>query len=243
LDSPFRQPAAAFIVSSIRKSAKIPIRGHNPNMEIRFGSFRLDVDTRQLLRNGQPIHLTPKAFDLLSVLVGNRPKAMSKTELTERIWPNVFVADEGLPRLINEIRMALGDAARDPRWIRTVHGFGYAFAADADGDTPHTGSYRCRLTWSSRDFQLSEGEHVIGRDPAANVCLKASVVSRRHARIVVGHNGSARLEDLRSKNGTFVGATRLNEPHVLSDGEEIRVGDFTLTFHARVNTPTETLLQ
>jgi DNA-binding winged helix-turn-helix (wHTH) protein len=211
-------------------------------MQISFGPFILDADSRQLLKSGTRIRLTPKAFELLRILVDNRPKAMSKTELVELIWPGVFVGDEGLPRLMNEIRAALEDTARDPRWIRTVHGFGYAFATGSDIDPAWSPAYTCRLTWSSRDIQLCEGAHVIGRDPSANICLKAPVVSRRHARIVVA-DGACRIEDLRSKNGTFVGDTRLSAPHELSDGDEIRVGDFTMTFHARANPPTETLAQ
>ena len=207
-------------------------------MQIHFGLFRLDVDTRQLLRDGLPIRLTPKAFELLLLLVENRPKAVSKAQLSERIWPGVFVSEEGLARLVNEVRRALGDNARDPSWVRTLHGFGYAFAPDEQALPLHV----CRVAWANREIHLGEGEHIIGRDPQASVRLKASVISRRHARIVVQDTG-ATLEDLRSKNGTFVGETRLTGPHPLSDGDEIHVGDFTLTFRAPVAPSTLTYPQ
>ena len=83
-------------------------------MQITFGSFRVDSDTRQLLRDGIPVRLTPKAFELLLVLVQNRPRAMSKAALTERIWPGVYVTEQGLVRLVNEIRKAIGDSAASP---------------------------------------------------------------------------------------------------------------------------------
>jgi DNA-binding winged helix-turn-helix (wHTH) protein len=207
-------------------------------MQISFGECRLDLDSRQLFRNGVEARLTPKAFDLLSLLALERPRALSKTELTEKVWKGTFVTEDGLPRLVNEIRTAVGDNARDPRWIRTVHGFGYAFAADAADDEP-LGLGVCVLTWGSHEFRLTEGEHVIGRDPAADVSLDATVISRRHAKVVIGR-GRATVEDLDSKNGTFVGDERLSAPWTLKDGDQIRIGDFTLTFRAAAIVPTET---
>src|SRR6266850_4896137 len=101
-------------------------------MKIRFGDYTLDTDSRQLWRSGSTIHLSPKAFDLLKLLVERRPGAISKSELHERIWPGTFVSDDSLSRLIVEVREATGDDARRPRFVRTLHGFGYAFSADAE---------------------------------------------------------------------------------------------------------------
>jgi DNA-binding winged helix-turn-helix (wHTH) protein len=207
-------------------------------MHVNFGTCRLDFDSRQLFRDGVEVRITPKAFDLLSLLVRNRPKAVSKAELSEQIWKGTFVTDDGLPRLVNEVRTAIGDTARDPRWLRTVHGYGYAFAGEADAAAPPLfGGYL--LTWGSREFRLGEGVHVIGRDPVASVCLDSTVISRRHAQIVIAA-GEARIEDLGSKNGTFVGDDPVAAPRPLHDGDQIRVGDFTLTFHQAASLPTET---
>src|SRR5215216_2626880 len=101
--------------------------------QLRFGTCVLDLDGRRLYRASEEVHVTPKAFDLLRLLIENRDRAVSKVELTERIWPNVHVTEDGLARLINEIRNAIGDDARHPRWIRTVHGYGYAFQGQVDG--------------------------------------------------------------------------------------------------------------
>jgi hypothetical protein len=208
-------------------------------MQIRFGACRLDTDGRRLYRDRDQVHLTPKAFDLLALLIENRHKVLSKAELKEKIWPGIFVSEDGLSRLVNEIRTAIGDDARRPRWIRTVHGFGYAFA-EGDDTTPKPGVVRpFLLRWASREFLLSEGENVIGRDPAADVTIDAPIVSRRHARIVIA-DGHARVEDLGSKNGTFVADQRVDAAVTLRDGDQIRVGDHTLVFHESSMLPTLT---
>ena len=110
-------------------------------MRIRFGPFTLDLESRQLTNAGEAIHLEPKAFELLSALVLERPKALSKGDLQERLWPGTFVAEANLSNLVAEIRAALGDPARAPKFVRTAHGFGYAFCGDAlpltdPGDAP-----------------------------------------------------------------------------------------------------------
>ena len=92
-----------------------------------FGNFLLDLDTHELVRAGTPVSLSPKAFQLLGILVENRPKALSKTELQDRLWPGTFVVEKNLTNLVSEIREALGDDPVHPRFIRTVHRFGYAF--------------------------------------------------------------------------------------------------------------------
>ena len=110
-------------------------------MRIRFGRFTLDLETRQLTSDGHEIHLEPKAFDLLSALVLERPKALSKADLQERLWPGTFVTEANLSNLVAQIRAALGDPARASTFVRTAHGFGYAFCGEAvsvadPGDAP-----------------------------------------------------------------------------------------------------------
>jgi DNA-binding winged helix-turn-helix (wHTH) protein len=95
--------------------------------EHRFGRFVLDSLARRLLCEGRPVHLSPKAFGLLEVLVETRPKAWSKQELHEHLWPDVVVVDANLANLVAELRHALDDDATRPRFIRTVPRFGYAF--------------------------------------------------------------------------------------------------------------------
>jgi predicted ATPase/DNA-binding winged helix-turn-helix (wHTH) protein len=92
-----------------------------------FGDFVLDLDARELVRAGTPVSLSPKALQLLGLLVERRAKALSKAELQDRLWPGTFVVEKNLTNLVSEIREALGDDPVHPRFIRTVHRFGYAF--------------------------------------------------------------------------------------------------------------------
>jgi DNA-binding winged helix-turn-helix (wHTH) protein len=201
-----------------------------------FGPFILDLDTRQLSKADREIHVSPKAFELLAALVADQPKVLSKAVLQERLWPETFVAEANLSNLVAEIREALSDQARAPRFIRTAHGFGYAFCGNAT-ELPNQnriGADRpaCWLEWGRRRFPLSVGEHVIGRDPDLEVSLDATTVSRRHARLVVTAE-RAMLEDFGSKNGTFVGSERVTSPVELANGDAIRIGSILLTFHSR----------
>jgi DNA-binding winged helix-turn-helix (wHTH) protein len=207
--------------------------------QVRFGACRLDLDGRRLFRDDQEVHVTPKAFDLLRLLIDHRERALAKAELSQKIWPDTYVTEDGLARLINEIRNAIGDEALHPRWIRTVHGYGYSFQGAVEGRMPEDAHFVLR--WASREFPLHEGENVIGREPGVAVTIDAPIVSRRHARIVVA-NGTARIEDLGSKNGTFVADEKVTAPVALHDGDEIRVGDFSLVFREASAHPTVTQL-
>src|SRR5215813_341726 len=105
--------------------------GFVPTMRFQFGDCALDVDTRELSRAGNPVHIEPKAFRLLELLLASRPKALSKDELQDQLWPKTFVSERSLARLVEVVRDCIGDSAKEPRYIRTVHGFGYAFSGDA----------------------------------------------------------------------------------------------------------------
>jgi len=214
-------------------------------LRIRFGSFVLDFDTRQLTEDNREIHLTPKAFDLLTMLLLDRPKVLSKAALQNRLWPDTFVAEANLSNLVAEIREALRDQAHAPTFIRTAHGFGYAFSGEATRlDTAAAVLERpsCWLEWDRLRFPLALGEHVIGRDPDVEVRLDDSTVSRRHARLVVTTEGTV-LEDFGSKNGTFRGGERVTGPVRLADGDAIRIGSLLVTFRSRslmMSTDTQT---
>ena len=99
---------------------------------VRFGLFSLDAATRQLLRDGREVSLSPKAFQLLLLLVVNRERAVSRQELHQTLWPSTFVLDTNIASLIAEIRRALDDVAAKPRFIRTMHRFGYRFVGQVD---------------------------------------------------------------------------------------------------------------
>jgi DNA-binding winged helix-turn-helix (wHTH) protein len=199
---------------------------------VSFGPFTLDQDGRQLLTGEQlqPVHLSPKAWELLRVLVETRPRALAKSELHERLWPSTFVSEATLASLVAELREALGDRGREARFIRTVHGFGYAFSALAHetGGTDRAPAANW-IICNGRELSLGEGEHVLGRDDDVAVPLSSPTVSRHHARIVITGE-TAMLEDLESKNGTYVRGKAVTSPVQLTDGDRIRIGAFDLTY-------------
>lgn len=199
---------------------------------LRFGEFAFDRDRRQLLRGAQPVPLPPKAFELLGLLLERRPEAVSKAEIRDRIWPDTVVSDASLPRLANAVRSALGDDAEAPRFLRTVHGFGYAFCGDVDVERGPLRLPAAYLVWSNRRLPLHRGPNVVGRDPENDVWIDAATVSRRHARIVVGAE-AATIEDLGSKNGTRVRNQPVAAPHALVNGDAVRLGKVSMTFHRR----------
>jgi len=194
----------------------------------RFGAFELDLARRQLLKEGREVHLTPKAFDLLAALIDAAPRVVPKAEIHERLWPNGVVSDATLVGLIKEIRRALDDSGRDTPIIRTAHRVGYAFDAPVAKGTPRSKVARWVVA-GERSIVLANGENLIGRDSDAAVCLDYATVSRRHARIVVGDNGTL-LEDLGSKNGTAVGGVRLAAPVSLRDGDRFACGQVALVY-------------
>lgn len=214
-------------------------------MTYRFGDFTLDHDTRQLLLKGDEVHLSPKAFELLTVLVANGARAVSKAELQQRLWPSTFVEETNLAGLVAEIRRSLRDTASSPRFVRTVYGFGYRFVGEVavDAGAVWSGPSRVKLclTLDKREVLLMNGANTIGRAPDATIQIDSPGVSRYHARILVSE-GAATLEDLGSKNGTHVSGKRITTPRRLSHGNEIRLGAIVLTFRvAALTSPTQSV--
>jgi DNA-binding winged helix-turn-helix (wHTH) protein len=211
----------------------------------RFSDFTLDSATRQLLSSGAEVHLSPKAFDLLAALIADHSRAVSKAELMQRLWPSTFVEETNIAGLVAEIRRALHDSASDPRFVRTVYGFGYRFIGDVTvGEKPATspaGGVTLYLVSDQREMLLMNGANVIGRAEDATIRIDSPGVSRYHARILVS-DGRATVEDFQSKNGTWLDGARLPAPALLCDGSEIRLGRVVLTFRVATTTsPTATV--
>ena len=182
-------------------------------MKTQFGPFIVDSETRQLLHDRREIHLSPKAFDLLCVLLERRPKVVDKGELHTRVWPDTYVVDANLNVLIGEIRRTIADPPQQQRFIRTVHGIGYAFCGDADDLTASPApahAPRVWLVWKDRTFLLSDGDNIIGRDPKCSVWLDATGVSRQHARIRVDAAAPQRRALRSRQHQRHIPATRSN---------------------------------
>jgi DNA-binding winged helix-turn-helix (wHTH) protein len=200
---------------------------------ISFGRYTFDRATHQLTCDQLPVHLTPKAFDLLSLLIAEAPRVVQKEDLHRHLWPDSFVSDASLLGLIKEVRRALGDEG-DGTVIRTVHRVGYAFAAPLQPVAAPAARAGAWVMAGSVLVPLHEGENLIGRDAGCTVCLDLPNISRRHARIVVS-GPDATVEDLGSTNGTLLGAEKLVEAKPLREADRIQLGDAVLTFHFSPN--------
>jgi DNA-binding winged helix-turn-helix (wHTH) protein len=207
-----------------------------------FGRFEFDAVTHRVRCDGVDIHLAPKAFELLAALLDGAPRVVSKRELHARLWPGGVVADATLVALVKQLRAALDDRDRTAPLIRTVHRVGYALEVPRVQREPTTPAMTARwLTVGQRRLSLASGENIVGRDESANVRLDDPMVSRRHARILVSSSG-ALVEDLGSKNGTFVeGQTITVGAMPLRNGIQLAFGTVVVTYgESRNGMPTLT---
>ena len=201
-------------------------------MIARFGSWTFDGDRRLITHEVTgSVHLTPKAFDLLAILIDESPRVVRKEELHRRLWPSAFVSDATLVGLVKEVRRALGDVGRSSLVITTSHGVGYALACPVDRKRSRFDDAGYWVIVGARRIRLGGREAVIGRDAASDVILDAAGVSRRHARIVI-EAGVAYLEDLGSKNGTRLREMICTGRVALHDGDRIDVGPVPIVFRA-----------
>lgn len=199
-------------------------------MTIRFDDFELDEERRQLFHCGTVVHLQPKAWTLLKLLLDRSPAAVSKTEIYDHLWPDTFVSDVNVATLIANLRDSLGDDAREPALIRTVHGFGYAFCGNITmRPQQRAGETLASLLIGARVVPLYEGETIIGRDATLAVVIDDSTVSRRHA-IITCSPSQAAIEDCGSKNGTFVANRRLETRQELREGDVVTFGTVKTVF-------------
>jgi DNA-binding winged helix-turn-helix (wHTH) protein len=201
-------------------------------MRYSFGECLLDTTSREFSRNGEEIHMSPKAYELLLLLVEHRPRVMSKQELMEGLWPGTFVVEANLPVLIGELRDALGGKSGGGGAIKTHHGIGYSFAAEVEENRsrPSRAVGRCRifLVVDGQREKLTPGEHQVGREPDCEVFLNHPDVSRCHARITVDGD-TVTVEDLASKNGTLVNGKKVTKSRKLVNGDTLTFGTVETT--------------
>ena len=163
---------------------------------------------------------------MLAALLAARPRVLRKQELIACAWPDTYVSEANLAVLIGEIRQALGDPARSPKIIRTHHGVGYSFIAEptellrAPAGPPTGPVFTLRVR---RRRILLDDTTLVGRDEQCDIVIGDPSVSRRHARLLVDGSG-VMVEDLQSKNGTFVDGVRISGASAASAGSELGFG-------------------
>jgi DNA-binding winged helix-turn-helix (wHTH) protein len=194
----------------------------------RLGPWLVEPKLNRISDSDTSLQVDLRVMQLLVFLASRAGEVVSRYEILDAVWDTHFVADNTLTRAIAEIRRTLGDDPRHPTSIETIPKRGYRLIApvtplEAAPSESAEGLPRFRLVGSAGEFELHEGDNLIGREPGLEVTIASSNASRRHARIVI-EGERAVLEDLGSKNGTFVGDAQLTEPTELSHGAEIRIG-------------------
>jgi len=194
-------------------------------MRFEFGEFCYDTNQMQLFRQGNAVHLTPKAMALLELLLNNRPAVVRHEQLFDSLWPDVVVQHANLKNLIADLRHALDDHRRQGRFIRAVHGRGYAFTGRVREvrNERTTAQSAAALVHGTTRIPLPPGESIIGRGGDATIHLESPSVSRHHAKIVV-EGDRVIVEDLGSRNGTIVSGLRIYAPVELMHGDELQFG-------------------
>ena len=199
-----------------------------------FGPYRLDPEAGELWRERDRVDVRPKCFDLLLYLLNNRGKLITKETLLEDVWKDVVVSESALSRTVAELRDILHDDADHPQFIETQQRRGYKFVGKVVEMGKEVFAPRCRVSLVHRgtEFPLDEGAHLIGRGRDVAIVLHSAAISRHHARITV--NGrTISIEDLESRNGTFVNGARVTGSHPLRVGDRIEICGETLV----VSTP------
>lgn len=202
---------------------------------LQFGAFELDVTAFELRRAGTRVHLEKIPMEVLVLLAEHAGALVDRDRIQAALWdPRVFVdRDAAINTAIRKIRRALEDDAGGPRFVETVVGKGYRFVAPVarPGAPTSTAPTGYCVTRGPDSFTLHTGDNLLGRDPAARVRLDHPSVSRRHARICIAA-ARATIEDLNSRNGTFVGGRRIDAATEIGDGTIIGIGPIALRFVA-----------
>ncbi len=239
--------AARGILAALpRKALLVPVL---PALHaLRFGPFEIDLDTAELRRSGLKLRLQEQAFRVLAALLQRPGELVGRDELRRTLWPDgTFVDQEhGLNIAVAKLRRVLGDPAQSPRYIETLERRGYRFAAPVEpialpGAPALSAGKRperlVRIVWGRRSIALSHGVHLVGRDPSSAIWIDSPQVSRRHVSITVDES-TVTVQDLSSRNGTFVCGEAIAAPRVVRDGDVVTVGPARLV--VRTESPSGT---
>jgi DNA-binding winged helix-turn-helix (wHTH) protein len=193
-----------------------------------LGDWLVEPTLDRISRDGEIVRLRPRAMDVLICLAHEAGKLASKQNLIDAVWRTEFVSEHALTQVIAELRSALGDNAKSPSYIENIPRRGYRLVAAVTPIVTSVPSARdaslpFKLQGEDSDHRLVQGPNIIGRTADAHICIDRTEVSRCHARIAVSGT-TATIEDLGSKNGTYLNGERLDAPAMLTNGDEIWIG-------------------
>jgi len=193
-----------------------------------LGDWMVEPTLDRITRDDREVRLRPRAMDVLTVLALSSGKLVTKNELIDEVWRTEHVGDHALTQVIAELRAALGDDARNPSFIENIPRRGYRLVASVIPTAESSVSSRgatmpFKLETDDGTHPLLQGSTVIGRTEDADICIDKTEVSRCHAMVTV-QGTTAIIEDLGSKNGTFVNGHQVAGPTPLTNGDEIWIG-------------------
>ena len=221
---------------------------------VRFGPFELEFDTAELRRSGLKLRLQEQPFRVLAMLVQRPGELVTRRELCHALWPeSVFVDQEhGLNIAVAKLRRTLGDTAAAQRYVETLERRGYRFIASVHPVVAQAASLAVseraavprivRVVWGRRSIALSEGIHVIGRDPTAEIWIDSPLVSRRHVALTISA-ATTSVEDLGSRNGTLVNGLPITASRDVIDGDIVTVGSTQLVIRTESATGTTRIVR
>ena len=189
--------------------AECRVRLESATQIYEFGPYRLDVALSRLERDGDPITLPPKTFDLLVLLARNTHRVLAKAELMETLWPNTFVEEGNLTQHVYTLRKALGDRPNGKPYIETVPRRGYRLAAEV---------IEVSAGGAGRDTVVHPAA-----DAAAATPSRAAVVREgERKRATVLHCGLANASDVAERLGSVEMHGLIEQLHAVADEEVTR---------------------
>jgi len=213
------------------------------NNTFHLGEWEVEPELGRLTCGDSTVDLELKVMSVLLCLARSSGNLVTRQDLIDTVWDRQFISDNTLTHAIAELRSALGDDAKRPFYIETIHRRGYRLLVDASEshdtrtNTADTAS-SFHVVMGDRSVRLENGENLIGRIPWATVTIDSLQVSRRHAQIFVD-GSSALLEDLGSKNGTYLNRRPLEAPAYLADGDRIGLGSHVVVLQLAAMVTTE----
>ena len=169
----------------------------DPKVVYEFGPFRMDPDKQVLLREGQPVAVTPKAFETLLVLVRRSREVVTKEELLSAVWPDSFVEEANLSQNIFMLRKALGDTMEERHYIVTLPGRGYRFAAEvrtiSEGSEVLSAGMRSRTEITIEETAPEPGRSTPALSPPVTSPWKRRVIWASTAALTLGATAAVLL--------------------------------------------------
>lgn len=233
-----------------------------------LGEWRVHPAANTIARGTEEIRLEPKLMDVLQCLAGHAGEVVSKRRLIDEVWNTEFIAENSLTRAIADLRRALGDSARSPKYIQTIPKRGYRLMAEPSGKSQKKAAHQWSpvsyeplavivgesvrygdragsqpgehaLLCEGQEIPLTESTVIFGRGERSDIQFLVTEVSRTHARLDIRGDGAV-IDDLGSKNGTKVNGRVIDGPRQLSSGDTIVIGPTTLVYRRLSLEPTVT---